>query len=1029
MTGFTEASTIQAAIRDCLTQGDLGWTHVPADELEREETSALIEADAVDALIRLNPSIAAHPERVDEVLPRLRAVVLSVADEGLVRANELMVEWLRGLHAHQFIGEAQAEPIRLIDFDDPRANRLVVSTEVVFESGTERRRYDVVLWVNGFPLVVGETKTPVKLSVSWLNAARDINKVYEVKTPGFFVPNVLSFATEGKDLRYGPVGMPAEMWLPWAKTDEELVPLGMTRALRSVELLLAPETVLEMLRTYSLYSTVRIGAAALAIKIIARYQQVEAVEALVERAKDPTKKQGLIWHHQGSGKTFLMAFACGKLRREVPGATVLVVLDRLDLIEQTTREFESAGVRRVRTAESKAELQSMLASGQRGVVITTIFRFKDAGLLTERDDVVVLIDEAHRTQEGSLGLDLRTALPNATRIGMTGTPISEDDRDTYENFGDPDDPGWVINAYTPDRSMADGATLPLRVEAPRPDLQLDKDALDTSFDDMAAEEGLTETDKEQLARKATKTKTLFKADARVKAICADIVEHYYSRILPLGLKAQIVAFDRELCVLYQEEIQRLLEERGDGHESTVVMTTNDKQDPEEWLAFDRDRAEEAKVKARFRDAKDPLIFLIVTAKLLTGFDAPIEGAMYLDKPLRRHTLFQALTRTNRRWTNPATGQEKTHGLIVDYIGLGKEIAASMRIEKEAGQPDPLDTEPLKTELQATLEQCLERFQGIDLTDKGFAALQEAQQRIADPQEKEAFAREYLKVQALFELLWPDEDLRPIRDRYRWLAKLYQSVQPAITPDALLWQRLGAKTLALINEHVVSVEIRGAGVEHVTIDEETLEALRKLGVGPDEHPGGGDDQDGVRDGDEDGSVAPTAEEILDSIEQRVDAKLSERSNDPRYRSLANRLDKLRQTQIDEAADSIEFLKNLLDAARDLVAADREVAAEEAEEGTTVSADGATRPGLLPEERIGALTQIFDEYKPEVTPDIIERVVGEIDAVVMGARFTRWQTSREGTRTVKIEIRKALKKFGLPATGDLFERAYDYVAENY
>ena len=186
-----------------------------------------------------------------------------------------------------------------------------------------------------------------------------------------------------------------------------------------------------------------------------------------------------------------------------------------------------------------------------------------------------------------------------------------------------------------------------------------------------------------------------------------------------------IAFDRELCVLYQEEIQRVLEERGDGHESTVVMTTNDKQDPEEWLAFDRDRAEEAKVKARFRDAEDPLIFLIVTAKLLTGFDAPIEGAMYLDKPLRRHTLFQALTRTNRRWTNPATGQEKTHGLIVDYIGLGKEIAASMRIEKEADQPDPLDTEPLKTELQATLDQCLERFQGIDLTDKGFAALQEA----------------------------------------------------------------------------------------------------------------------------------------------------------------------------------------------------------------------------------------------------------------------------------------------------------------
>lgn len=1025
---FTEASTIQAAVADRLSQGDLDWSYVPAEELEREEMSALIEPDVVEALLRLNPSIAAHPERVDEILPRLRAAILSVADEGLVPSNALMAEWLRGLHAHQFIGEAKPEPIRLIDFDDPRANKLVVSIEVVFESGTERRRYDVVLFVNGFPLVLGETKTPVSWSVSWLNAARDINTVYEKKTPGFFVPNVLSFATEGKDLRYGPVGMPAEMWLPWGKTDEEILPLGMARAMRAVELLLTPETVLEMLRTYSLYSTLRIGQAARAIKIIARYQQVEAAEALVERAVDPAKKQGLIWHHQGSGKTFLMAFACGKLRREIPGATVLVVLDRLDLIEQTTREFESAGVQRVRTAETKADLHSMLSAGQRGVVITTIFRFKDAGLLTERDDVIVLIDEAHRTQEGSLGLDMRTSLPNATYIGTTGTPISGEDRDTYENFGDPGDPGWVINAYTPDRSIADGATLPLRVEAPRPDLFLDKESLDEAFDDMAAEEGLTEAEKEQLARKATHSKTLFKAEARVKAICADIVDHYYKRIRPLGLKAQIVAFDRELCVTYQQEIQRLLNERGDGHESTVVMTTNDKQDPDEWLVYDRDRAEEAKIKARFRDYEDPLVFLIVTAKLLTGFDAPIEGAMYLDKPLRRHTLFQALTRTNRRWTNPETAQEKTHGVIVDYIGLGKEIAASMRIEKEDVEVTPTDYDPLKTELESVLEQCLARFEGIDLEDTSFAALAEAQERIAAPAEKEAFAREYLKIQAIFELLWPDEELKPIRGRYRWLAKLYQSVQPAVTPDALLWQRLGAKTLALINEHVVSVQVRSSGVENVTIDEETLEALRTLGIGPEPDPDDYSDDDGGTGGGGEGKAPPTAEQIFDSIEKRVEARLAKDSGNPRYRSLAERLDKLRQTQIDSAADSIEYLKRLLEAARDLVAADREARDENGGDGESVTDNGVS-PGLLPEQRIGALTQIFHEYKPDVTPEIVERVVKEIDAVVMAARFTHWQTSREGTRTVKTEIRKALRKFGLPATDGLFDRAYDYVAENY
>ena len=215
----------------------------------------------------------------------------------------------------------------------------------------------------------------------------------------------------------------------------------------------------------------------------------------------------------------------------------------------------------------------------------------------------------------------------------------------------------------------------------------------------------------------------------------------------------------------------------------------------------------------------------------------------------------------------------------------------------------------------------------------------------------------------------------------------------------------------------SVKVREDGVEHVTIDEETLDALRKLGLGDidDEHPPAGGDP-------------KTAEEILDSIRARIEQRLREK-DDPRYTSLAERLDKLRQTQLVVAADSIEFLKHLLEVARDLVAVDRETAEEEAAETGQTVEEVMDSAGLLPEERRGALTQIFEEYKPEVAPEILERVVAEIDAVVMGSRFTRWQTSREGERTVKTEIRKALKKFGLPATGELFERAYNYVAENY
>jgi type I restriction enzyme R subunit len=1017
--GFTESSTIQAAVADRLSKPDLGWTEVHPDQLKREDISALIEPDVTEALLTLNPAIAADPDRVDQVLPALRAVVLSVVEDGLIAANERMMSWLRGREAVQFVGEPAPLPVRLIDFDNPRANKLVVSREVVFKAGASERRYDLVLWVNGFPLAVGETKTPTKQSISWLNAARDIHNTYEVEQPGFFVPNVLNFATEGKEFRYGPVRMPAEMWLPWGKTSEEPPPVGLARALRAAELLLAPEQLLEILRTYTLFSTQRVGKTTRTFKVIPRYPQVEAVEAIADRAADPDRKQGLVWHHQGSGKTLLAAFACGKLRRRIPGATVVVLLDRLDLIEQTAREFESAGVERLRVAETKEQLRELISTGQRGVIITTIFRFAEAGHLTDRDDVVVIADEAHRTQEGILGLDLRKALPNATYIGMTGTPISDGDKDTFETFGDPDDPNHILNAYSPERSMADGATLPIRVEVPKQDLQLSTVQLDEAFDELAEQEGLTDEEKERLARKASKVKPLLRSEKRIEAVCADIVEHYYAKVHPLGLKAQVVAYDREMCVAYHDAITQLIASRttrgGKTPEATVVMTAGSKDDPDEFKPFVRDRQQEAAVKGRFRDFNDPLEFLIVTAKLLTGFDAPIDGVMYLDKPLRKHTLFQALTRTNRRWTNPDTGQEKTHGLIVDYIGLGKQIAEAMRVPRKDGEREPLDTDTLADELVETLATVLKTFDGIDRTDAGFAAMMDAQQRIPPGNARDDFARGFLKAHALWELLWPDEKLIEHRADYRWLAKVYASVQPSDSPDALLWLRLGAKTLALINEHVIAVQVRAGVTDNITIDEETLQALREMGFEPEPEPGPGGTE----------PKPPSPEEIIESIEQRIAKRLGADPGNPKYKSLAERLDQLRQMQLVEAADSVEFLKKLLEVAKDVVAADQELS-EKTEDGD----DGPpAQTSLLPEERIGALTQIFHEYKPDVTPDIVENVVVEIDAVVSAARFTNWQTSREGTRLVKTEIRRALKKFGLPAANGLFDRAYDYVAEHY
>jgi type I restriction enzyme R subunit len=264
---------------------------------------------------------------------------------------------------------------------------------------------------------------------------------------------------------------------------------------------------------------------------------------------------------------------------------------------------------------------------------------------------------------------MRVALPNAKFIGLTGTPISTEDRNTWAMFGDPDDPEGALNHYSVERSIYDGATLPVHVETRLVNFHFSKEAMQEAFDELANEENLTEEQKGFLASKASHISVVVKDKDRVEAICRDIVTHYRSRISPLGLKAQIVAYDRATCIAYYETISAMLKE---GEEEACVVMTTAKDDPADWERWNLDREQEAVIKDRFRDIDDPLKFIIVTAKLLTGFDAPIEGVMYLDKPLRAHTLFQAVCRTNRRWTNPHTGQQKLHGLIVDYVGIGKD---------------------------------------------------------------------------------------------------------------------------------------------------------------------------------------------------------------------------------------------------------------------------------------------------------------------------------------------------------------------
>lgn len=1007
MSGFSEANTVQAWLVDRLKS--LGWEYVPGKDLPREHMDALCEEWVIEAIELLNPPVVGDEERVEQALSTVRAAVLAAGTESLVTTNERMTTLLRGAHTVKWVGQSQHSPLRLVDYANLGNNSLVVSDEVTFGPPGRERRFDVVLWANGFPVVVIETKTPVNANVSWLNAARDIHNTYEHQCAPFFAANVLSAATEGREFHYGAVGQPGESWLMWGSTADPYDLDGLPRVARSVDLLLTPARILSILRDFSLFEVPDSGVGKR--KLIPRYPQVEAAEAIHARVLGGGMR-GLVWHYQGTGKTLLMAFVSLMLLNDdaVGGPTVVIVLDRLDLIEQVARQFRTAGLPRVRVAETKNDLRRLLRDDQRGIVLTTIFRFEDAGALNTRGNIVVLVDEAHRTQEGTLGDDMRTALPNARFFGLTGTPIADKERNTFTLFGDPSDPGHVLNTYSIERSIADGSSVPVHVETRKVDFHLAAAALDAAIADLAEEEDLTDEQREFLVGRAGGVKTVLVNPDRITAVCCDIVDHYIAKIAPNGLKAQVVAYDRELVVAYERELNRILAERGLPQQTAVVMTVGtSKDEPPEWAAYALTRDQEAAVKRRFNDAADPLAFLIVTAKLLTGFDAPIEQVMYLDRPLRRHTLFQAITRTNRRFQHPATGREKRHGLVVDYIGLGEQIAKALK----AADPDthgkrPVSTDELAVEFETAITRSLSpRFDGLDRTDTTFETLAAARERLVDKDARDAYAQDFTAVETLWEFLDPHPILDAHRVDYKWLAQVYEAIKPTKAHNELLWHRLGGKTIALVHGHMDSVVVTGTGLEEVVVDPDAIEAMRQL-VLIDPPPSGPDGP---------GQNPVTVGEVFDTIDARIRRRMQQHPH-PVYTSLAEQIEKLRAQAVRNAEDSIEFLKKALEVARTLVQAERMEVAGRLDEAEH-----------LIDPHIGALTQIVNEYKPAGTPVVVDDLVRDIDAIVKQVSYTGWNETQSGDRAVRKEVRVILKKFALPLTGPLFDHIYAYIRENY
>tara|TARA_B100000678_G_scaffold244077_1_gene215905 strand:- start:818 stop:3784 length:2967 start_codon:yes stop_codon:yes gene_type:complete len=951
------------------------WVYKSAQELNRSVNEVLVESDLKAALIKLNPAIKNNPDLADEVIYKLRAILISVNQTGLVRANEEFAKWLCGDKTMPFGTNNRHIPVRLIDFEDLTHNEYVITNQYRVRH-RETKIPDVVLLINGIPVVIGEAKTPIREAISWLDGAHEVHDIYENAVPQLFVPNILSFATEGKELFYGAVRTPLEFWSPWRLEDDEGTlarRLGLGEIGKELTSLLNPKVLLDILQNFSLYSS---GKKNKRIKIICRFQQYEGANKIVNRVKEGRIKKGLIWHFQGSGKSLLMMFAAQKLRKtpELKSPTVLVLVDRTDLDTQISGDFNAADIPNVETTDSIKDLQGLLERDTRKIIISMIFKFRDAPAnMNTRENIIVLVDEAHRTQEGDLGRQMRAALPNAFLFGLTGTPVNKADKNTFWAFGAEEDEEGYLSRYTFQDSLRDDATRPLHFEPRLVDVHVDKESIDEAFALFKESAALSDEEADALNKKSAKMAAFLKSPERIAKIVADIVTHFNTKVDPHGFKAMIVTPDRYACVLYKKELDNYF----DTAASKVVISTSANDPLEFKQKWGVDKSEQKRIVEEFKDASSDLKFIIVTAKLLTGFDAPILQTMYLDKSIKDHTLLQAICRTNRVYPG------KNFGRIVDYFGVFDDTAKALEFDQKMVNKIISNLSELRKKLPELVANTLAHFEGVNRNLEGFEGLEAAQNAINTDKKKDDFAKDYKQLSKLWESLSPDRILDQYQKDYKWLSQVFESVRPASDNiGKLLWFSLGAETTKLIHDNVHVGDVHP--LEEFVLDADVVEDIFN---NPD----------------------PKNAQKLERI---LVKRFKKHKGDPKFKSLSERLEELRDRAEQGLISSIEFVKELCKIAKETVQAEKEL-----EEVIQTKSPKA------------ALTELFLELKNDQTPAVVERIVTDIDSIVRIVRFPGWQTTTSGEREVQQSLRKALLKYKLHKDQALFDRAYAYIKEYY
>ena len=635
-------------------------------------------------------------------------------------------------------GAVRGAQVRVVDFDAPETNDWLAINQFTVVENKHERRPDIVLFVNGLPLVVIELKNPADENATVRSAFQQL-QTYKAEIPSLFAFNAALVVSDGLEARIGTLTAPWEWFKPWRTiTGEALADPKLPQLRVLVEGICDPGRLLALVRDFTVFEDDGSGALT---KKMAGYHQFHSVETAVAETLRAARLQqdedtgggqggapgdrriGVVWHTQGSGKSLTMAFYAGRLARDLAmeNPTIVVLTDRNDLDDQLFGTFaRCADLLRQppAQAESRADLRARLAVQAGGVVFTTVQKFfpDEKGdrhpLLSERRNIVVIADEAHRSQYDFIdgfARHMRDALPNASFIGFTGTPIERADANTRAVFGD------HISIYDIRRAVEDGATVPIYYESRLARLALDeqeKPRIDPGFEE--ATEGEEIDRREKLKTKWAQLEAIVGAEKRIALVARDIVEHFDRRLEAMDGKAMVVCMSRRICIdLYCELVRLRPEWRDEGDEAGTlkVVMTGSASDPPDWQPHIRNKARREDLAKRFRDPADPLRMVLVRDMWLTGFDAPSLHTMYVDKPMRGHGLMQAIARVNRVF------RDKPGGLVVDYLGLAHELKRALATYTESGGTGKpaLDQEQAVRAMLEKYEVCCGLFHGFDRT--------------------------------------------------------------------------------------------------------------------------------------------------------------------------------------------------------------------------------------------------------------------------------------------------------------------------